>query len=340
MALLVMLFGAVLALGWTAQPAWAQSSPSEADACKAILAAAAPKAPSLASSLTKTELAHCDEQALYYGFGKPADYRATLACGWWQLAHPRPSVGDPFYGAGVLSMLYANGQGAPRNLKLARRFVCANGWAAPAEIAGRLEHLAKIEAGAKASFDLCDDATSGLSQGACEQVQQRRQQSSDAAALAALRARLPEQAQAMFPELEAAEKQFEHARIANEIDLSGSGRAAFQLADEGRLRDQFLINLRRFTAGSASAADKRERLKAGAALDGEFAAIENAPEARWRFGTVRPEGVRRSQAAWQRLFAVWMRFAPVAYPRLSPDAVATELLRLRTHQLKALLPPA
>ena len=81
------------------------------------------------------------------------------------------SVGNMFYGPGVLSMLYANGEGVPRNYDLAIRLVCENPWAAPAELEGRVTHLKKMrDANTPDHFDLCDDATSGLSEGACEAI--------------------------------------------------------------------------------------------------------------------------------------------------------------------------
>jgi hypothetical protein len=47
-----------------------------------------------------------------------------------------------------------------------------------------------------------------------------------------------------------------------------------------------------------------------------------------------PAGLKATEDAWQVLFREWMQFVPVAYPQLSPDPAATELLRLRIHQLK------
>ena len=43
---------------------------------------------------------------------------------WFQLAHPQETVGNMFYGPGVLTMLYANGLGVSRDYGLAIRFAC------------------------------------------------------------------------------------------------------------------------------------------------------------------------------------------------------------------------
>ncbi|MGI4827284.1 MAG: hypothetical protein ACRYFU_03700 [Janthinobacterium lividum] len=70
-----------------------------------------------------------------------------------------------FYGPGVLTMLYANGYGTPRDYKLALRFACEQSWASDAEFALRVGHLEALSHTPAQSytFDLCEDTTSGLS---------------------------------------------------------------------------------------------------------------------------------------------------------------------------------
>jgi hypothetical protein len=61
-------------------------------------------------------------------------------------------------------MLYANGRGVTRDDAVARKAVCDDTAAAPAETEGRLERIARMEAdGAHQArgFDACDDAASG-----------------------------------------------------------------------------------------------------------------------------------------------------------------------------------
>ena len=129
--------------------------------------------PSLAHVEADSNLRHCDSTALYYGFDRPADWTAALQCAYYQRAHPGPGQGDPFYGPGVLTMLYANGHGVPRNYDLAIRFACENTWAAGAGLELRIGHLEQLrDTHASASnFDLCDDGMSGLMAAACESVQ-------------------------------------------------------------------------------------------------------------------------------------------------------------------------
>lgn len=285
--------------------------------------------------------AACDAKALYYGYQGAPDYRAALACGYRQRAHPDPNGMDPFAGPGVLTMLYANGQGVARNYGLALRFACEIDGASDAETEGRVEHLVALRDGkqkAAAPFDLCDDTTSGFMMGACTQIAQKKKDSGRGAGLDELKAALPAAAQALFPKLAAAEHAFEQTRMANEIDLSGSGRASFQLEDQGKLRDQFLLNLRNFAKGVAPRVAAEQATQAQKAEQAAYQATQAAPKSTWQYGTVKPAGIAATETAWRALRAEWLQFAAKAYSGLAPGAVATELDRLRTHQLRSLLP--
>src|SRR5262245_42405687 len=131
--------------------------------------------PRFTGPLSAEQLAKCDSEALYYGFGSKPDYAAALQCAWYERAHPDRVVADMNRGVGVLTMLYANGRGTAKDLDLAMRFACEQKWAAPAEMQTRLQHLTEIKDGKlqKTPFDMCDDITSGLNMGKCADVQQR-----------------------------------------------------------------------------------------------------------------------------------------------------------------------
>jgi hypothetical protein len=163
-----------------------------------------------------------------------------------------------FYGPGVLTMLYANGLGVSRDYGLAIRFACENHWAADAEMAyriGHLEHLRDAEL-RDAKFDLCDDITSGLSDGFCTSVHTRTADAVRSRKINEIVDHLPLLAKSVFADVRVAETAFEDARVSGEVDLSGTSRAAFQLVEEAKLRDQFVINLQRCGSGDIPAASK------------------------------------------------------------------------------------
>src|SRR4051812_36192124 len=71
--------------------------------------------PRLSVPLSPSQLVKCDSEALYYGFDSKPDYAAALQCAWYERAHPDTIASDLNRGVGVLTMLYANGRGAPKD---------------------------------------------------------------------------------------------------------------------------------------------------------------------------------------------------------------------------------
>ena len=133
-ALALMALCTCAATAQAALPARAPASaPSSEQVCTQALAQPL-KAQPPSGPLAARDLPNCDALALYYGFNGKPNYPAALQCAYYQRAHANPQVGDPFAGPGILSMLYANGQGVDLDLDLAVRFTCENPWAAQAEI--------------------------------------------------------------------------------------------------------------------------------------------------------------------------------------------------------------
>ena len=302
--------------------------------------AAPVKIPAFAHVEAEIDLQHCDSTSLYYGFGRPADWTAALQCAWYQRSHPRPGDGDPFSGPGVLTMLYANGHGVARNYDRAIRFACEDTWAADTEMEFRIGHLEQLRdtQGATPGFDLCDDGTSGLMMGACESIRQRLSDVGRLKELDRISARWPPRVKEAFKSLTAAEEAFAAARSGNEVDRSGSGREAFSLKEEGRLRDQFLTNLRRFSRGDVPSASLSINQSRDRELNETYQKIEQSPDSLWNSGTIKPAGIRETERAWLSLRDAWVAFARMAYPRRSADTVRTQITRLRLQQLQALQP--
>lgn len=284
------------------------------------------------------ELRHCDETAFYYGLGEKPNYAAALQCGWFQRAHPQHTIGNMFYGPGVLTMLYANGYGVGRDYDLAIRFACENYWASDAEFAARIGHLEHLRdtRSTSSTFDLCDDITSGLSAGICTSVETRRSDATRAVKIHAAFERLPARARRLFASLQAAESAFEQARTRGEVDLSGTMRAALQLDEEAKLRDQFLLNLEKVAKGEIPAASDGDLLSLDRALNEIYQRIRQSSGSKWEFGAIKPEGIRDTERKWLSLVDSWIVFARAAYPTLSSVRVRAQLIRLRLDQLRSL----
>jgi uncharacterized protein YecT (DUF1311 family) len=293
--------------------------------------------PRFTAPLTPAQLAKCDSEALYYGFGSKPDYPTALQCAWYERAHPDSHNANMSRGAGVLTMLYANGRGVAKDPDLAMRFACEQQWASPAEMDYRLHHLMDIKDGKpqQTAFDNCDDITSGLSMGRCTEVHQRFADADRARKLSAITAKLTPSQRQLYDRLYSAEDNFEIVRVNNEIDLSGTARAMYQLADRGKLRDQFLINLQRFSKSDIPQATAADVKNLDAQMNVLYQKIMQAPEDPFP-GMVKPQGIRDTQRAWLKLRDAWMDFSKSAYPTLSSDRVMAQLIRLRLNQLRLL----
>jgi hypothetical protein len=296
--------------------------------------------PDFESPMPEAALRTCDSATLYYGIGRPADPPAALQCAYYERAHPRTNGPDQFYGSGVLMMIFANGRGVKRDLDLAIRFACENSWAAPAEMESRIGHLEALreDSSTGETFDLCDDVTSGLLMGECEVVSERLADVRRETRLAGIMKGWSPESRRAFGRLQAAEKAFEMARAANEVDLSGTARAMFVLFDGGLLRDQFLTNLEIFAKGAVSHATPADERALDDRMRSIYDTIQRRPDDASSWGTVTAAGVRKTQDAWLQLRDAWLAFGKTAYPALAPSRLAAQLIRLRTDQLKALAP--
>jgi len=292
-----------------------------------------------ASAKSAPEAGQCDEQALYYGFGERPNYQAVLLCAYRHRAHPDAPSHSSLEGAGTLAMLYANGDGVPRDYALAIRFACEVGNRgnsnAPERI-GRLEALRDGKLPSGATFDLCDEQMSGAMGAYCSDLSEKQADVGRARSIAAIKAHLSQQAQAMLPALQADEKAFEQTRLKGEYSGGGgSGSVGFALDDQNNLREQFVINLERFSTGKLPKASPASRQQAQRELDTAYAAALAVPrDPNAPFGNPTVNGLKATQTAWEKLFEQWMLFVSVAFPDLSQDAVKAELLRLRIHQVK------
>lgn len=299
--------------------------------------------PRPAGPLSDAQLPKCDEEVLYYGIGQHPDYAAALQCAWFQREHRKDMVDSPFSGAGVLTMLYANGQGVPRNYDVAMRLSCEIETAAEAELSGRFAHLLDLRDAAKHGtfelLDLCDDVTAGINVSSCFHIDAAKDDIERGYFLQDIVRGLSDEEKAAFPALHAAETAFEHARCDKEVELSGTLRGMFILQEKARLRDQFLINLQRFAAGTIPPASEADLAKLETQLNMVYRKIQT--DKNWdstgEKGTIEQAGIKDTERKWIALADAWTAYGRIAYPKLSAARMRAQLIRLRLHQLRALL---
>ena len=234
----------------------------------------------------------------------------------------------------MLMTVYANGLGAARNLRLATALACRAG-GAPAEVDGRVRHLARLgaEGWTGTDFNLCDDATSGLLQGICADHGQLIARAARARDVATLSAGWSSAERTGFAALRKAEAAFVDARGEDEVDRSGSGRGAFVVGAEEKAERAFAALLSDAEAGRIAPASAADARAADAVLDAASAKVLASAPALARISTIRATGLASAQRAWLRYRDSWMAFAGLRYPALPRDALWTRLTRDRTAQL-------
>jgi uncharacterized protein YecT (DUF1311 family) len=280
----------------------------------------------------------CDPRDMYYdarsGAGASVgQWRAVRACA--------QAAGDD----SVLMMLYANGLGVGRDLRLATRYACRMG-GAMLEVQGRVEHLARLQREAAADkpaedFDLCDDVTSGYMLGECAAIASRQADARREARMDSIAARLTtEQGKAWERLLDAADA-FSEARGDHETNLLGTARAAMAIEAKDAEADWFVELLERCeqgklpTAGAAKAAEQDRRLN-----DAYRAIMRVDTEGEGKgmgLSTVTKADVQAAQRLWVRFRDAWTAFAHARYPSVPAHAWNALLTERRAGQLEELL---
>lgn len=289
-------------------------------------------------------LASCHSQALYYGDrGKPDPARARQ-CAYLERGDGNrigPGGNLPIGGSAVLSMIYANGMGVPRNLPLATKFACEAGGAA-AEIDGRIEHLQQLAASPSSRrFDFCDDITSGYMGGVCAGITANHADNRREAALDKITRDYNASQRQAYDALRKAADAYFNAHSGNETDLSGSARDAFAIHDLERSERAFLLNLKLLEAGKLPTIDAKQ---ADARLNAIYQRVLANPDLEppgggyGGMGTITAKGIRADQRLWLAYRDAWLRYAAVCKPGVSDDAVLAWLTTQRTNQLRGLLP--
>ncbi|HEU0134625.1 MAG TPA: lysozyme inhibitor LprI family protein [Allosphingosinicella sp.] len=278
---------------------------------------------------TARSLEGCDSEALYYGIGMPADPVRARQCAFLEAEGDQGGV---FWGRTMLMTIYANGRGASRDLDVATHLACGIE-GAPMESHGRVRHLAGLKSsGWKGQdFHFCDDITSGLAMGYCEDHEAGIAGARREAGLAAMVAGWTAAEQRAFRRLREAHDAYAEAHGSGEVDLSGTARAAMAIAAEETLRDELVEVLERLRSG-------RPLPVPATGLEQEDSALNAAYRKRLRdlggadggIGAVTAQGVRDAERAWIRYRDSFLDFAAIKFPRVPRAQLAAWLTRQRT----------
>lgn len=274
------------------------------------------------ADLAKT-LDNCDAADFYYGIQHPRDFAKARQCAYLKKDFS------------TLTMIYANGKGVPRNWDLAIHFACQAGFA-PAEIEARVLHLVQLrdQQATATDFDICDDVTSGYMMGVCTARQEQLTQAQRRHQLDALMVNWNTADKAAFLQLQQAANAFFTVRSANEVDLSGTARAALEIEEQASLRDDFLTALQQLTTGKFPLYTPQQVVQLDQQLNAVYQQIENNRD--FSVGTIDRAGVQKTQRSWLKYREAWVEFGKVKYPQVNAQTWRAWMTEKRIQMLQDL----
>lgn len=300
-----------------------------------------PRASDWPDAAAAATLSDCDSAALYYGTGVTAAPVRARQCALLETQRADGNEG-PFSGTAMLMTIYANGVGGERNLDLATSLACRID-GAPFEVDGRVKHLQKLgtEHWSGHNFSYCDDITSGMAQGLCAAHDASLVNVTRSETLDRLTRTWTAAERAHFQTLQTAMQAYAQASSDNEVDLGGTGRAAFMIEREQQVRNDFLKLLETLQTAALPAASAADDQRADKQLNNvyhQIMAIKPDTDGHIDAGTVTQSGIRTAQRAWLPYRDAWIAFAAAKYPQVTAASVRTALTRQRMSDLQDFVP--
>jgi hypothetical protein len=246
---------------------------------------------------------------------------------------PKYTIESIFGGSAMLTVLYANGEGVERSIPLALRFACE------ANFDGDFDDIESLHLEAREKrpkFVLCNEAKTEFSIGFCARYQQQIDDQERKNAYRKISSQWPAAHRAAFEKLLVAEANYAKAHATGETDLSGSGRAVWEINSEESIEDDFLSAIKTFETGkaipkSSSADAATSEANINRLLEGTLAMAEAKKSG---YGAIQPECIRKAEQAWLSYRTAWTEFSKLHYPSVSTEAWVTLLTKDRIDILK------
>lgn len=236
----------------------------------------------------------------------------------------------------MLLTIYANGVGAKRNFDLAMKFCCeAGGWA-EAESQGRKAHIAQLKKDnwKGNDFSFYDDITSGYMQGACAKHNYNMNASERRKKYSALISHWSAKDKAELVQLKTVMDSFISMRTQNEVDLSGTARAAFVWEEQDGLEQAFLDNLIALEKDSVPNYSQNDFNKIDARLNELYRFLGTKDTI--GYSTIVFHDIKATEIEWVRYRDAWVNFCKIKYPSLNPIRIMVWQTKKRVVMLKEL----
>lgn len=269
----------------------------------------------------------CDASAAYY---LKLDQASTSTAEWAAVRNCALASHD----TAVLSMLYANGLGVPRDTEAAIHYACSTA-ATLDEMGERVMRLSELpHLSTLTRYDQCDDRVSGSMLDRCAFIANTRAARINTAYFAKLRATLQPNQVAPFDRLVNATRVFARTHAQQETgDFRGSFGYAGIVMDAERREVEWLSEyLSGFEKGRISLPAPTRFLIDDAELNRVYA-LRTRSAAHDDDAKQAVEGMRAAQRSWLAYRDAWVAFAALRYPRMPADSLKGLLTQWRIKQL-------
>lgn len=286
--------------------------------------------PPAADHPTATEeksLVKCSSLDLYYGFGEPADPVKARKC-----AYAEIDRGSTFAlgGRAILTMIYANGKGVPRNYDIALKIACSIN-DAPGDAAGRVYELNRMKKSkVESRFDICSHSAGHDLYAQCAILSARFDKIDRDKQLHDMIASWNPADQKAFRSFWAEGENFSKVQASNAIDLGGT----FESQEEVFWLNHIVDLLKQFESGDLPKHSAGEAKKAQEDEAAAYAKTQNGDKTQW--GTVTRDSVKTSEDEWHRYVNAWIAFGKQKYPGVTEDGWKAWLYQERANMLTKL----
>ncbi|MGE5322136.1 MAG: hypothetical protein ACM3SW_04715 [Actinomycetota bacterium] len=277
----------------------------------------------------KQSLQNCSSEDLYYGFDKPPDFVKARKCAYLEMEQGKDDL--DLAGRAILTMVYANGNGAERNLDVAIKFACEMK-GGPGDVAGSIYELERLKKyPPTARFSVCDHSSARHLYKSCAIMGDRFDRIERDKKIDAFSSSLTKKQQKVFSRLREAAEAFFKSRASSEIDLGPT----FEVQEVALLENEFINKLQQLKQGQFPSFKEADLHKTQASVDQAYAETQKDPNRRW--GTATVEGVRKTQQLWLAYRDAWLKFGKTTYPNVSANAWRTWIAEDRLVELQKLL---
>ncbi len=273
----------------------------------------------------KINLKDCSSRNLYYGISGSQDTISARKCAILEFEKKDNGFVS---GAAILMMVYANGEGVEKNAEIAKKMACEM-WAAPYELEMRIGYLSEPD---YKPIDICDHITSGAMMGFCASISSDMAENKASTDMQKITAKWSEEHKNIFTKLNDSAKKYFESHASKEIDMSGTMRVAYYVAEKDYMFNEFRKSIYELEKSGKTSYIKSDFINADNGLNTEYR--DSMKRQYDEISGVTKDGIKATQLLWIKYRDAWVRFASLHYPAIDTDIIKTKLTYERTAILR------